>query len=236
MTIQPLDRQRIRAISLDLDDTLWPIAPVIERAEAALQTWLAQHAPMTAALFANPHAVHAIREHVHKLRPDIRHDLSAIRREAIRLGLYRAGDNPLLADAAFEVFFAQRNRVQFYPEARQALNWLSERYPLVALSNGNAKLARVGLDGLFKASLSASELGFGKPDPRAFAAAAQAAGVPPQAVLHVGDDIGLDVLGALGADMPAAWLNRHAVMWPHDHLSPSLEVGDLLELCDWLKG
>src|SRR6218665_226788 len=32
----PLDMARIRAISIDLDDTLWPIRPTIARAEAAL--------------------------------------------------------------------------------------------------------------------------------------------------------------------------------------------------------
>ncbi|MFG5407658.1 hypothetical protein ABXN37_05510 [Piscinibacter sakaiensis] len=37
-----------RAITLDLDDTLWPVRPVIRRAEAALRAWLARHAPATA--------------------------------------------------------------------------------------------------------------------------------------------------------------------------------------------
>ena len=31
-----LDISRIRAVSIDLDDTLWPIWPTIKRAEAAL--------------------------------------------------------------------------------------------------------------------------------------------------------------------------------------------------------
>ena len=39
----------IRAITLDLDDTLWPIAPAIDRAEAALDAWLLAHAPRAAA-------------------------------------------------------------------------------------------------------------------------------------------------------------------------------------------
>jgi len=41
----------IRAITLDLDDTLWPIWPVIERAEQALHEWLEAHCPRTAARF-----------------------------------------------------------------------------------------------------------------------------------------------------------------------------------------
>ena len=38
----------LRAISLDLDDTLWPVWPAIRRAEAGLHEWLATHAPATA--------------------------------------------------------------------------------------------------------------------------------------------------------------------------------------------
>jgi FMN hydrolase / 5-amino-6-(5-phospho-D-ribitylamino)uracil phosphatase len=229
------DPHRIRALSFDLDDTLWPIAPVIARAENALQDWLAQHAPMAAALFANPHAVHDIREQIKRLRPELKHDLSAIRREAIRLGLYRAGENPLLANEAFDVFFAERNRVQFYPDVREALARLGARFTLVALSNGNAQLDLVGLADVFKASLSASQLGFAKPDPRAFKAAAQAAACAPEEVLHVGDDISLDVLGARAAGLQSAWLNRADVLWPHPGHEPHVQASDLLELCDCLQ-
>lgn len=100
-----LDLTTIKAISLDLDDTLWLVLPAIERAEKALDGWLGRHAPMTAALFANPAARHEIREQVTHLRPDLNYNLSAIRREAIRVALYRAGENPLLAEAAFDAFF-----------------------------------------------------------------------------------------------------------------------------------
>ena len=44
-----LDVKRIQAISLDLDDTLWPVWPTIERAERALHDWLQRHAPRSVA-------------------------------------------------------------------------------------------------------------------------------------------------------------------------------------------
>ena len=47
-----LDASRIKAISLDLDDSLWPIWPVITRAELALQEWLRPQAPATAEFLA----------------------------------------------------------------------------------------------------------------------------------------------------------------------------------------
>ncbi len=224
----------IRAISFDLDDTLWPIWPVIERAEKALLAWLSEHAPMTAALFASPTALREIREHMHdvvlKKKPEIAHDLGAIRLESIRLALYRAGDNPLLANDAYAVFFAERNKVGYYEDALPALKFLAERYPLVSLSNGNAQLDLVGIAHYFEAAVSAKSVGVGKPDSRIFQAAAHAAGVAMHEVLHIGDDSALDVLGALDAGMQAVWLNRQGKLWPHERADPTLEIASLAEL------
>lgn len=227
-----LDLTTIKAITLDLDDTLWPIWPTIERAEKDLDDWLGLHAPMTAALFANPTARHDIRQEVTRSKPELKHNLSAVRLEAIRLALYRAGEDPLLAEPAFEVFFAARNRVTLFEDALPALAFLASRFPLVALSNGNADIARIGIGGYFKASISAQAFGVAKPDPRIFHAAAGAAGVQPREVLHVGDDAALDVLAALNCGMQTVWVNRADHLWTHD-VEPHETVVSLTELCDW---
>lgn len=229
-----LDASRIRAISLDLDDTLWPIWPTIERAEKVLHDWMTEHAPMTAALFSSPVALREIRDYMAQNRPDLRYDLSAVRRESIRLALYRAGENPLLADRAFDVFFAERQKVHLFDDATQALELLAARFPLVALSNGNADIDRVGLRRFFRVSISAREFGVGKPDARIFHAAAGAVDCVPSQMLHVGDDATLDVLGSLNAGMQAVWVNRADHVWPHE-LRPQAEVAHLLELCELLN-
>jgi FMN hydrolase / 5-amino-6-(5-phospho-D-ribitylamino)uracil phosphatase len=225
-----LDIARIKAISLDLDDTLWPVLPTIERAEKVLHRWLVEHAPMAAALFSSPQALREIRDHMKANKPDLKHDLSALRRESIRLALYRAGENPLLAEPAFEAFFAERQRVTLFDDARPALEFLAARFPLVSVSNGNADLQRIGLGGFFRASICAREFGVGKPDPRIFHAAAGALDVTVGDVLHVGDDTTLDMLGALNAGMQAAWVNRTEALWPHE-LEPHLTLVSLSELC-----
>jgi 2-haloalkanoic acid dehalogenase type II len=230
-----LDLTIIKAITIDLDDTLWPVWPAIERAELALDAWLGRHAPMTAALFANPTARHDIRAQVLRSRPELKHDLSAIRREAIRLALYRSKENPLLAEDAFEVFFAARHEVTLFDDVLQALDYLSSRFPVVALSNGNADVGRIGLGRYFRAAISAQQFGVGKPDPRIFYAAAGAVDVPAEQVLHVGDDATLDVLGALNAGMQTAWVNRSDHLWTHE-ASPHETVTTLTELCDLFRG
>lgn len=198
----------LQAITLDLDDTLWPVAPVIRRADALMWDWLRERAPATHAA-RDPAALAALRAAVLAERPDQAHDLTWQRRETVRRALRAAGDDPALADPAFEVFFTARQAVALYEDALPALERLAARWPVVALSNGNADVQRVpGLGRLFAAAVSARELGVAKPDAAAFAAACRRAGADPARTLHVGDDPALDVDGALDAGLQAAWVRR----------------------------
>ena len=230
-----LDISAVRAISLDLDDTLWPVWPTIARAELALQGWLKLRAPGAAALVADSQARAALRQQVMDAHPALHHDLSHQRQALIRLALHQCGEDTAHAPEAFEVFFAERNRVDFYDDALPALAQLAARFPVLAVSNGNADLARVGVDHLFAGSVSARDAGVAKPDGRIFAAAAKRLGLAPQQVLHVGDDPALDVLGALAAGMQAVWVNRDGKSWAHE-AQPHATVSHLGELCAMLAG
>jgi len=155
----------------------------------------------------------------------------AQRLRALALGLARQGEDTALAEPAFEVFFAARQQVDLYPQAAEVLQRLSGRYPLLAVSNGNADVVRVGLGAYFSGSVSARDAGVAKPDPRIFWHTAERLQVPTEAVLHVGDDAALDVLGARAAGMPCVWLNRTGEPWPHDG-PPPWTVSSLRELVD----
>lgn len=226
----------LQAITLDLDDTLWPVAPVIRRADALMWDWLRERAPAAHAA-REPAALLALRRAVQAERPDWAHDLSALRRETVRRALAAAGDDPALADPAFEVFFAARQQVVPYADALPALERLAARWPVVALSNGNAEVGRMpGLGRLFAATLSARELGVAKPAAAAFVAACDRAGADPARTLHVGDDPALDVDGALDAGLQAAWVRRDdapaAARPPRG--APQHVVATLAELADRL--
>ena len=228
-----LELHRIKAITLDLDDTLWPVWPTIHRAEDLLQQWLAVRAPATAALFASDHVRRTLRDATHEALPHLVHDLSAMRLEMIRRGLEQAGEDQALAPHAFEVFFAARNEVNLFDDSLEALRWLASRYPVLAVSNGNASVQRVGLAEYFVGSVSARDAGAAKPDARIFHAACNYLTLQPDQILHVGDDAALDVLGALAVGMQAAWINREDHAWAHSQL-PHLSVGNMAELCDAL--
>ena len=133
------------------------------RAEAALQAWFEQAAPATATLCRDKAVLREVREHLNATRPELVHDLSALPLEAIRACCSVRATTPALAPLGFEVFFAERQRVDLFDDARPALDFLSARWPIVALSNGNADVNRVGLGGYFKASVSAREFGVGSP-------------------------------------------------------------------------
>jgi HAD superfamily hydrolase (TIGR01549 family) len=234
------DPQGVRAISIDLDDTLWPIGPTIVGAEAALQSWLGEHAPAAARLALQSGVKSRVRQAVQARWPDRLHDLSFLRQASIEALLRESGEDPALAPLAFEVFFAARQQVRLFDDAAPALQRLAARYPVCTLSNGNADVKRVGIGQWFVGTVTAKALGVAKPDAQIFAAACQALGCEPAAVLHVGDDLQLDAVGALRAGLPCAWVHRDAepvtalADWPVDETRPQLVVRDLWALCDAL--
>jgi len=226
----------IKALTLDLDDTLWPVWPAIQRAESRLHAWLAQHASATARRF-DVNALRELREAVGAEHPEWGHDFTRMRRESLVRALTLAGDDAALAAPAFDVFFAARNRVELFDDALPALEALARRWPIVALTNGNADLHSIGLARYFTATVSAREFGVGKPDPRIFHEACRRAGALPHEVLHIGDDWALDVAGAHGAGLRSAWLRREGdVMTPvNSQARADFVARDLHELVAWLE-
>lgn len=223
----------VHAITLDLDDTLWPFAPIGARIEHALHAWMERHSPRTAARFPIAE-MRALREHVVAEHPQHAHDLSLLRRLTIERALRDSGGDTALADAAYAIFFAERNRVAFYPDALAALQRLSARLPIAAVSNGNADLAAIGIAEHFRFQLGAREHGAAKPDAGIFHAACAQLEVEPRYVLHVGDDAEMDVSGAHRAGLRSCWINRDAQRWPRTDFHPDLAFTTLAALADWL--
>ena len=224
----------IRAITLDLDDTLWDTPPVIRRAERALRDWLSEHYPRTTERFA-AEDVMALRRSVVEDHAGRAHDLTFLRREVIRRMGEAAGYARIDVDAAFAVFDRQRNDLDLFPDTLPALERLAARYTVIAVTNGNARLDAIGIDGLFDGYVSARTAGAAKPATKIFDAAVEAGGAAAAETLHVGDHPEYDVHGARAAGLRAAWVNRVGAEWP-DHLAaPDHVVRDLAELADLLE-
>lgn len=213
----------IRAITIDLDDTLWEIHPVLRRAEQALRAWLERNYPRTTAMFSAD-AMRELRGVVAEEHAERRHDLTFLRRTVLaRMGI-AAGYGDGLVDAAMEVFDDARNAVEVFPEVRPALRSLREEFVLVAVTNGNANLEKIGIADLFDGFVSARTAGAAKPDRQIFDKAVGAGGAAPQQTLHVGDHPEYDVHGARAAGLRTAWVNRNGSDWPEALPEPDAVV------------
>jgi FMN hydrolase / 5-amino-6-(5-phospho-D-ribitylamino)uracil phosphatase len=214
-------------LSFDLDDTLWPVEPVMMAAEGAMLSWLNDH---HAELMRDqtPEVLRALRVSLAQRFPERSHDMTFLRHRALTEMFAAAGHPVAHADEAFEIFYAERNRVKLYDEVEASLTRLSKRYRLFALSNGNADLQRCGIAHWFEGHISAISAGAAKPDVRIFTRLLDEAGVEAAQVLHIGDDPHLDVVGAAQAGMQTAWLNRDAKSWPA-HLPPPARTISTLE-------
>jgi putative hydrolase of the HAD superfamily len=223
----------IRAVAFDLDNTLWDIAPVIERAEARLHAWLHEHCPRI------PESVsladmRAAREALAREEPHNAHDFTYLRVTALARHARECGYEEEVAHRAFEVFFAARNELDLFADVRPALQRLRTRYALATFSNGNADLARIGLAEFFALSLNARQIGVGKPHPRGFERIAEELRVAPSEIVYVGDDPVLDVEASRAAGLRSAWVNRFDQQWP-DTLAPAdISVTNCTQLADLL--
>lgn len=219
----------IRTITLDLDDTLWEIHPVIHRAERALYDWLGEHYPRITQLH-QPDDMRAVRTQVIAEFAERAHDLTFLRRTVLgRVGA-AAGYSGEFIDDAFAVFDAVRNDVDLFPEVVPTLEALHDRYTLIAVTNGNANLETIGIAHLFHDVVTASKAGAAKPARAVFDLAVDVGGASREQTLHVGDHPEYDVDGARAAGLRTVWVNRNADAWPDSLPSPDIEVPHIGEL------
>lgn len=221
----------IRTITLDLDDTLWEIHPVIRRAEERLYAWLGENYPRITEQF-EPAALREVRARVVQEHADRAHDLTFLRQTVLMEVATAAGYREFLVDEAFAVFDEVRNDVAMFPEVRPALLALKKRFTLIAVTNGNADLKRIGIGDLFDGHINAAIAGAAKPDRQIFDAAVRAGGAGVEQTLHVGDHPFYDVHGAREAGLRTAWVNRGGGEWPSEYARPDLEVQHVGELAD----
>jgi putative hydrolase of the HAD superfamily len=150
---------------------------------------------------------------------------------------------PLDPRPRFEAFFGDLFAAFARPDAwsvrdgaPDVLAELSARgYRLGVLSNFDSRLrgllAGLGLAGHLEVVAASSDLGFAKPDPRAFTAALAPLGVPGAAAGYVGDSPDADGAGAAGAGLLPVLLGGR--LPPHVE---GLEIASLRDLLDLFRG
>jgi 2-haloalkanoic acid dehalogenase type II len=219
----------IRTITIDLDDTLWAIHPVIKRAEQRLYEWLGENYPRITEMY-EPSDLREIRSEIVVEFADRAHDLTFLRHTVLsRIGA-AAGYRTDFIDEAFNVFDEVRNDVELFPEVVPALEVLANHFQIVAVTNGNANLETIGIRHLFDDVVTAAMVGAAKPALAVFEMAVDFGGSSKAQTLHVGDHPHYDVDGARAAGLRTAWVNRTAEIWPDEFEAPDIEVVHVGEL------
>ena len=222
-----------RIVSFDLDDTLWDLPPVIEKAEEALYQWMEAQVPAVTENNSRDH----VREHrmaFAAANPGLKVDMTALRVESLKK-LFSEHQVPTdRALEAFDVFYQARSAVTLYEGAVDILEKIAEHYYVVALTNGNADLKIAGIDHLFNDVQQASLTNPPKPDPTMFERTAQVFNVEPSTIIHIGDNAVADVQGGRNAGALSVWFNQSSQLWPTELTPADFEIDSLSALLELL--
>ena len=222
----------VRAISFDLDDTLYDNRPVIEHAEQ----WMVAHMRdryLETAMYDRSWW-HRLKLELQRQQPALVDDVSLCRRVLLQRGLIEGGMNEAMAHQEAESVFAQflevRSQIAVPDTTRRILSALAQKYPLVVITNGNVLLERLGLEGQFQHVLKAGGGFRMKPAPDLFTDMARRLQLAPQQILHVGDDVTTDVAGAVHNGYRSAWLNDVGQEWRTLRILPDVLLTRLEQL------
>lgn len=198
---------RPQAFTFDLDDTLYDNGPIIRRATQVLAEYLEEYHPRVASLS---------RQHWPSLRraaiaedPRLASDMSRLRQVILtRLATmadYSISEAQALANDGYQLFYDARSDFSLNKNVYSCLEKLSLYCPIVAITNGNVDLEKVGIAPLFSAVFQANIHAPMKPSPVMFNAALTTLDLPANQVLHVGDHLIKDVWAAHQVGMKTAW-------------------------------
>ena len=226
---------QIGAITFDLDDTLYDNRPVILRTEQEALAFVQRYHP---ALRTIQNAdLQQLRQVVREAEPEIYHDVTRWRHRAVEQAMLNAGlsaeEAAAGANAAMINFAKWRSQVDVPAETHDTLKALAKKWPLVAITNGNAQPELFGLGDYFTFVLRAGPDGRSKPFSDMYLLAAEKLNLPPGEILHVGDDLTTDVAGAIRSGLQTCWIkpqNADLMQTFDSRLLPHMEISRLASL------
>ncbi|WP_436859526.1 5-amino-6-(5-phospho-D-ribitylamino)uracil phosphatase YigB [Citrobacter tructae] len=225
----------ISAITFDLDDTLYDNRPVILRTEQEALAFVQNYHPALRTL--QNADLQQLRQAVREAEPEIYHDVTQWRHRAVERAMLNAGlsaeEAATGANAAMMNFARWRSQVEVPQATHDTLKALAKKWPLVAITNGNAQPELFGLGEYFEFVLRAGPDGRSKPFSDMYFLAAEKLKLPIGEILHVGDDLTTDVAGAIRCGMQACWIkpaNADLMQTYDSRLLPHLEISQLASL------
>lgn len=225
----------IKAMTFDLDDTLYDNWPIIRTLEARMVEWLHHHHPISATVPLSWWQSH--KQRLAECDPWLPNDVTQWRFQQIESGLVRLGYDEQqahsAASSAIEEVLRLRSDFSVPEETHRVLTRLAAQMPLVAITNGNVDVERIGLSAYFTLTLKAGPDGYAKPHGEMFRKAAQYLALDAGSILHVGDHLNTDVQGAKASGFQACWFNDTAIsprQARHARVLPDVEINQLSDL------
>ncbi|WP_432455460.1 HAD-IA family hydrolase [Agarivorans sp. QJM3NY_29] len=222
----------VQALSFDLDDTLYLNGPHIQRAEQWLMAYLKAQVHATAHLTTGQWQQY--RRRVLKDAPHLMEDVSACRKAWLCLAFQEHGlgwrEAELLSEQIFQQFLAVRSDFVVPHDNLALLQRLAKRYRLVAITNGNVDIERIGLAAVFEVTLKAGSGLRAKPALDMYQRASQLLQLKPSQIAHVGDHAVTDVAGAVQAGYRSIWLNQAGQSSSRLSTLPDIEISQLAQL------
>ena len=225
----------IQAMSFDLDDTLYDNRPVIRRMTRGVNEWFHRHHPLSAT--RSESWWFELKMSLAEQDNWLYSDLTLWRHRTTEQGLislgYSSQQATLAADELLEMALALRSDFSVPNITHQVMTQLAAKMPLVAITNGNVDLERIGLNGYFCLVLKGGRDGHAKPHSDLFAKAQQYLAIEAQHILHVGDHLNTDVAGAKRNGFQACWYNDQGALLSqarHARLLPDIEIKRLESL------
>lgn len=225
----------IKALTFDLDDTLYDNGPFLTKAVEQMMAVITQ---IDGLQNVELKEYNQVKQDVLIAQPQIYHDVLVWRMEAIRALLRLKGikDKAIIEkiiEDAMNSFIFWRNKVVVPQASLDTLAILAKKYPLAVITNGNADINKIGLSDYFQFYLRGGEDGLSKPFTDMFITAAKQLNLPAEQILHVGDNLTADVQGAINSGMQACWINIPQIniyQQSDARVLPHVEINQLSEL------
>lgn len=226
---------QVQALSFDLDDTLYDNHPLMLKAEKKLLDFIQNTYSSCVGK-----EIYFWRSHKTKLlkdTPQLKNDMGELRLRTLNSGFAECGysgkELQQAVQKSFDYFYFERSNFSVNKTVCSLLSELSNKVPLIAITNGNVNLEQIGIKPYFLHCLKASVQQPMKPHRHMFDQAQSLLSIAPEHILHVGDNMEKDVFGARAAGFSTAWFacNRGMELLNEKPLTlPDIELQSLQEL------
>jgi len=226
---------KYRHLFFDLDHTLWDF-------EANARSTL-EHLYLT--LYLEQRGIHDFDlfhknylKHNEKLWEQyrngmIRHDELRVKRMKLALLDFRIADDDLAQEMNVSFLELLPTRTILFPYTMEILDYLTgKNYELHLITNGfestqHSKLKYSGLDRFFKEVITSEGSNSLKPNKEIFDFALEKTGALPEESIMLGDNIEVDILGAMNAGIDQVFINHYNIV---TDIQPTFTVNSLKEL------